>query len=341
MGGSFTTYNSVTSQYIVKMDADGVRDATFDITSGFNSSVIAVRLDSNGKIYAGGGFTTYKGSAFNRIIRLNTDGSRDTGFDMGTGLNGACRVITIDNNGKIYLGGDFTTYNGGAANRIIRLNTDGTADTGFSSGTGFDGRVNAITVDASNNIYVGGNFFNYNGTAANGIIKLTSSGSIDTSFVYGTGFTRANERPMSTTPAVFNVSPTVGGYVIGFTRLENSAFRIYNKMLSDSEVANNWAAINDVGLPLKSGLPLATDLLFSVDSTRQRSYPLNSFINGTAYDPVDGSISMDGTDDYIDLSAYREYMFACTTAKSNGSITGLRQSMSGSRSPVMLLRREQ
>jgi hypothetical protein len=34
-----------------------------------------------------GNFTTYKGVAANRIIRLNPDGSKDTDFDNSTGFS--------------------------------------------------------------------------------------------------------------------------------------------------------------------------------------------------------------------------------------------------------------
>jgi hypothetical protein len=53
----------------------------------FNDAVNTLLLDSNGKLYVGGNFTTYKGETANRIIRLNPDGSKDTDFDNSTGFN--------------------------------------------------------------------------------------------------------------------------------------------------------------------------------------------------------------------------------------------------------------
>jgi hypothetical protein len=40
--------------------------------------------------------------------------------------------------GKIIATGSFTSYNGISANRIIRLNYDGTIDSSFVYGTGFN-----------------------------------------------------------------------------------------------------------------------------------------------------------------------------------------------------------
>ena len=109
----------------------------FNNTTGFNSIVYALVIDSNNKLYVGGNFTSYKGVAANRIIRLNTDGSIDTGFTYGTGFNSIVFALVIDSNNKLYVGGNFITYKantyknvyvGVAANYVIRLKTDGNAD---------------------------------------------------------------------------------------------------------------------------------------------------------------------------------------------------------------------
>ena len=81
------------------------------------------------------------------------------GFDPNA--NGAVRVVVVQPDGKILIGGDFTTLspNGGAAvtrNRIARLNPDGTLDTAFNPNA--NGHVNAIAVQADGKILVGGHF---------------------------------------------------------------------------------------------------------------------------------------------------------------------------------------
>lgn len=186
VGGSFTDYNGITENGIIRLNPDGTKDTGFDNSTGFNVNVFApvdtLVIDSNGKIYAGGGFTTYKGVAANYIIRLNADGTKDTGFDNTTGFDESVNILAIDSNGKIYVGGSFTTYKGATENRIIRLNPDGSKDTGFDNSTGFDGSVNALTIDSNGKIYVGGTFSSYKGSAANRIIRLNPDGSKDTGF---------------------------------------------------------------------------------------------------------------------------------------------------------------
>lgn len=90
--------------------------------------------------------------------------------------------------GKVIVGGSFISYNGMTANRIIRLNPDGSRDTSFVAGTGFNGTVYALALQPDGKILAGGSFTNYNGTAANLLIRLNTDGSFDTSFSAGTTF---------------------------------------------------------------------------------------------------------------------------------------------------------
>jgi Domain of unknown function (DUF5122) beta-propeller len=52
------------------------------------------------------------------------------GFDPNA--NGTVDVVVVQRDGKILIGGDFTTVLGVARNRIARVNTDGTLDTAFN-----------------------------------------------------------------------------------------------------------------------------------------------------------------------------------------------------------------
>src|SRR5438105_4383909 len=75
------------------------------------------------------------------------------GFDPNA--NGNVSSIAVQADGKILIGGDFTTVLGVARNRIARLNPDGTLDA-FNPNA--NGGVNAIAVQADGKILAGGNF---------------------------------------------------------------------------------------------------------------------------------------------------------------------------------------
>ncbi len=123
---------------------------------------------------------------------MNSDGTADAAFAVGTGFNGDVTTLALatDGSGDLYVGGQFTAYNGTSSNCIIRLNSDGTVDPAFANGTGFNGTVRALALatDGSGDLYVGGNFSTYNGTGSNGTVRLNSDGTVDAGFAVGTGF---------------------------------------------------------------------------------------------------------------------------------------------------------
>ena len=89
------------------------------------------------------------------------------GFDPNA--NGAVHVVVVQPDGKILIGGDFTTLspNGGGPvtrNRIARLNPDGTLDTAFNPNA--NGIVYSIAVQADGKILAGGAFTQHRRTDA-------------------------------------------------------------------------------------------------------------------------------------------------------------------------------
>ena len=167
--------------------ADGSLDTSFDPGSGANSWVYELAIQPDGKILIGGNFTTYNGTGRNSIARLNADGSLDTTFDPGTGADNYVLGLAIQSDGKILIGGAFTTYNGTGRNSIARLNADGSLDTSFDPGAGANGFGYALAIQADGKILIGGDFTSYDGTGRNRIARLNADGSLDTSFDPGTG----------------------------------------------------------------------------------------------------------------------------------------------------------
>jgi uncharacterized delta-60 repeat protein len=116
--------------------------------TGFDSLVETTVLQPDGKILVGGFFTQYNGVTQTRIVRLNSDGARDTGFSTGTLFNIAVRTIALQSDGKVLVGGEFTTYQGSTQTRIARLTSTGFLDT-FTIGTGFDLYVSDIALQSN------------------------------------------------------------------------------------------------------------------------------------------------------------------------------------------------
>jgi uncharacterized delta-60 repeat protein len=187
VGGQFTSFNGVARNRIARLNTDGTLDATFNPGSAANNTVYATTIQADGKVLIGGDFTTLNGVTRNRIARLNADGTLDTGFDPAAGANNSIFSLAMQNDGKILAGGQFTSYAGITANRIVRINSNGTIDGTFATGTGADNVVRAVLFQQDGKILVGGQFANYNGTARNRLIRLNSDGTLDGTFLIGSG----------------------------------------------------------------------------------------------------------------------------------------------------------
>jgi len=170
-----------------RLNADGSLDGTFNPGTGANGTISTIAIQSDGKIIIGGDFTSYNGTPRNRIARLNADGTIDGTFNLGTGANWTVYTTAIQSDGKIIIGGGFTSYNGTARIRIARLNADGTIDGSFNLGTGADNTVNTTAIQSDGKIIIGGGFTTYNGTARNHIARLNADGTLDGTFDPGTG----------------------------------------------------------------------------------------------------------------------------------------------------------
>lgn len=191
IGGTFSTYNGVQPNgvcYLTRLNADGTLDPSFQngLTLG-NGNVYRIVQQPDDQILIGGNFTNYGGSTMNRIARINPDGSLDTSFDPGTGLDGEVWAIAIQSDGKMVIGGNFTNCDGNPVGGIARLNANGSFDPSFNPGTGFNLLIEDVVIQPDGKILVGGSFTEYNGDAIQSIIRLNSDGSKDLTFDPGIG----------------------------------------------------------------------------------------------------------------------------------------------------------
>ena len=185
IGGLFMNYNgdAAANDFVMRLNADGTRDTTFNPAgTGADKWVKAIALQSDGKIVIGGEFTAYNGDSgvSDKVMRLNADGTRDTSFDAGgAGADAMVESVAVQPDGKIVVGGSFTTYNGdaGASNYVMRLNADGKPDTTFNSGgAGASALVYAIAVQSDGKLVIGGQFTGYNGIAGSAhVARLLST----------------------------------------------------------------------------------------------------------------------------------------------------------------------
>jgi uncharacterized delta-60 repeat protein len=187
IGGTFTTLRPnggppVTRNRIARLNPDGTVDAAFDPNA--NGEVDAIVVQADGKILAGGFFTSIGGQPRNNIARLDaTTGLADS---FNPNANNEVKSIVVQADGRILVGGYFFGANsigGQTRNRVARLDpTTGLAD---SFNPNANNVVPSIAVQADGKILVGGDFHGANsigGQTRNYIARLDATTGLADSF---------------------------------------------------------------------------------------------------------------------------------------------------------------
>ena len=187
VAGAFSLINGVSRNSIAQLLDGGAVDPDFSPGLGANGTVYAVAVQTDGKIIIGGDFTAVNGTAINHVARLNADGSLDSTFAPGAGANDSVRAVAIQLDGRILIGGLFTSVNGAPLNHIARLNSTGSVDAGFVPGVGANDNVEAIVVQTDARIFVAGDFTKCNGVTRHRITRLNPDGTVDPTINFGTG----------------------------------------------------------------------------------------------------------------------------------------------------------
>ncbi|HTM91432.1 MAG TPA: T9SS type A sorting domain-containing protein, partial [Flavisolibacter sp.] len=180
---------------LIRIDSNGVLDQTFNpYKPSYNyNGVTAMALQPDGKILIAGFGIGSQGYDTCGLIRLNKDGSLDNNFKPGSMLSqyATINVIRVQKNGKILIGGTFTSWKTAAAKGLVRLNDNGDRDTNFApNGTNFQMYYSSSTISIEaihelpdSSLLIGGNFAFFNGLPRMGLVKLLSDGNLDYSFL--------------------------------------------------------------------------------------------------------------------------------------------------------------
>ncbi len=191
-GGSVTA-GGISRVELLRLNANGTADASFDAGSGPAGGYEYVNefaVQPDGKVVVTGSFDHFGAAVANGVARLNADGSLDPTFNVGAGLNANAPdfsegvTVAVQADGKILVGGYFTTFNGLPFNGLVRLNANGTLDTSFpnlAAGSYAEGLV----VQPDGKLLVSGGVM-LNGTSY-GLVRLNPNGSLDAGFA--TSFT--------------------------------------------------------------------------------------------------------------------------------------------------------
>jgi hypothetical protein len=173
-----------------RVSSDGTLDTNFLASvSGLIASSYtdySIAMMTNDSFYIGGDFNNVNGYSRIGVARLNADGSIDNSFNPGTGANYTVNCVAVQPDGKVLVGGYFWTFNGVTRNGIVRLNSDGTVDSGFNPGGGVhilnypNPPILCMAIQQDSKTLIGGAFTSFNGTNINRIARLNSDTSSTT-----------------------------------------------------------------------------------------------------------------------------------------------------------------
>lgn len=185
--GEFTKVNGTPRPGIARLNTDGTIDTAFDPGgTGFQGTVRSIAIQTDGKVIAGGSFNGYNGGPQAGLVRLNADGSIDSGFDPAILPAGSVLAVAIRADGKILIGGTFNFIDSTPTTKIALLDGNGNLDGAFSAtigGTNQDVRV--LVVQSDGKIMVGGFFSGVNGFNRTNLVRLNSDGTLDGAFNAG------------------------------------------------------------------------------------------------------------------------------------------------------------
>jgi uncharacterized delta-60 repeat protein len=307
--------------YIMDSENRGtLLDSTFNGAIGPADAVNALALQSDGKVVAVGRFARSDSASVERVIRLNSNGSRDSGFGtVNSGPNNSVFAVVLQPDGKVIIGGAFSRVGTTNRARIARLNLDGSLDTSFDPGSGVTGNaspgVYTLALQQDGKVLVGGNFDTVNGALRNTLARLNTNGSLDNSFNVAAGISSANTN--FTAPFTSAIAVQKDGKVLisgQFTDVDGVSRRNIARLNSDGSLDRTFdpgtgaggrdATVEAIALQTDGKVIIGGNFTNVNTTARQGIARLNS--NGSVdpgFDPAGGVKDYDDAPGYVNALA--------------------------------------
>lgn len=146
-------------------------------------------LLNNGKTLVCGYLGNNFNSGFNNVVLLNSNGNVDSTFQCVISNGSSIFFAKTLKNGKIMIGGNFSSVNSVSKRTVAVLNSDGSLDQNFSLDASVFGNFYGYSMEYANDgqYFLTGNFsLDYNSVTNkykfNTLVKVDSFGNLDTNF---------------------------------------------------------------------------------------------------------------------------------------------------------------
>ncbi len=187
VGGDFTQAGGVSANNVARFDPQANSWSALGTGSGngVNRAVGALAVDGSGRVYVGGTFLQAGGVSANAVARFdpqaNSWSTLGTGTQNGVSFNfgqlafsGIVNALAVDGQGRVYVGGLFTQAGGVSANNVARFDPQANSWSALGTGAqnGVSGGVNALAIDGSGRVYLGGFFIQAGSIISNQVTRF-------------------------------------------------------------------------------------------------------------------------------------------------------------------------
>ncbi len=176
IGGRFAKVLGQTRNDLARLNADGTLDTSF--LANVNGAVFELAIQPDGKVLIGGDFTLVGGQVRTCVARLNADGSLDSTFlDPNIPVLNGIQTMALQSDGKVLVGGYFTSIGGQGRQYAARLNSDGSLDTALNLTV--NGPVSQFVFQPDGKMLICGRYTMVNGITRTSLARINPDGSID------------------------------------------------------------------------------------------------------------------------------------------------------------------
>jgi len=182
IGGNFLRIGNAVRPGVAKLGAEGGLRTAFFPEIGEPNYINATLEQPDGWLLLAGFFDSYGQNQGHVLDRFDPNiGGFDLPFARPEADNDiSCMALQPD--GRIVVGGGFSTIAGQARAGVARFHTNGTLDDGFNQGTGVVPRVRTLVVQPDGRILVGGDIHYVHGVLTHNLARLNADGSLDATF---------------------------------------------------------------------------------------------------------------------------------------------------------------
>lgn len=242
---------------LIRLLASGGVDATWVLPSDYTTKHKTLTPFNQVVPITGGlligGLLDFNQGGGTALLKVSMAGAVDTNFTARVERPGGVTALEPQRDGKILLGGAFTSINGTPRANLGRINPDGSLDTTFADGK-VTGRISRILAGADGKVWVGGDFPTAGGAARRSFARFHTNGTLDTAF-----FAR-----MDPQTRVADIALTADGKLVacgdllavGSARAQVVRFRVDGVVDTSFKPGDIWTS---VGLSQVSALAVQSD----------------------------------------------------------------------------------